>query len=64
MMHLTHRVEVKSSWLKINPFVIDQKLSCPFNYIYRFIMCFVKMGFYFSNSLRLILFSIMMTSLL
>ena len=63
-MHLTHRVGMKSSRFNINPFIIDQHSPCPFNDIYRFIMCFVKMGFYFSNSLRLILFSIMMTSLL
>jgi len=63
-MYFTHRVEMKNSRFNINPFVIDQHLSCPFNYVYCFIMCFVKMGFYFSNSLRLILFSIMMTSLL
>ena len=64
MMHLTHRVEMRVPGLISIHLSLTSICPVPLTTYTVFIMCFVKMGFYFSNSPRLILFSIMMTSLL
>jgi len=61
-MHLTHRVEMKSSRLNISPFITNQHSPRTLNDVYRFIMHFVKMGLdfcsftqsYYKNSNRIV----------
>jgi len=48
-MRFTHRVEMKASRFDISPFIIDEHLPRAFNYIYCFIMCFVKMRLYYNT---------------
>ena len=48
-MNFLRGVEMNTSRFNIDPFIIDQQLCCTSNYVFNFIMFFVKMRPQFST---------------